>query len=275
VSTIAQSGPRRRRHLFEFEDLGWFPNLFRDTITAWLRDAFVGAYEPVVPLLVELLARDGSERVVDLCSGGSGPWEYLKQQVDGVRKDDGHSPVSLVLTDRFPNIAAFRAATSRIGPDVDFSSQSVDAREVPDDLTGVRTLFTSFHHLDTLDARAVLADAARSGQAIGVFEFTRRDWSVIRGVLWQVPLSMLRTIRKWRPRSRAQLFFTYVVPLIVITSLWDAVVSQLRAYLPSELASMTDGLGGEDYRWQTGEVCSPDGRDPITYVIGYPVKATA
>jgi hypothetical protein len=273
MGSSTQSGPRRRRHLFEFEDFGWFPTLFRDTITTWLRDAFVGAYEPVVPLVVELLAREGSERVVDLCSGGSGPWEYLKEQVDGVRKDDGHSPVSLVLTDRFPNIAAFRAATSRIGPDVDFSSEPVDARHVPGELAGVRTLFSSFHHLDAPDARAVLADAARSGQAIGVFEFTRREWSVIRGVLVGVPISMLRTIRKWRPRGRAQLFFTYVVPLIVITSLWDAVASNLRTYLPSELAAMTEGLGGDDYHWETGELPAVNGWEPITYVIGYPVQA--
>jgi hypothetical protein len=264
--------PERRRHLFEFEDLGWFPNLFRDTITSWLADAFVGAYEPIVPLIVQLLEREGSDQVVDLCAGGSGPWEYLKRQVDDARAERGQGATALTLTDRYPNVPAFTAAAARLGGDVGFRAEPVDARDVPHDLKGVRTLFTSFHHLAPPDARAVLADAATAGRAIGVFEFSRRDWTVIRGVLWQVPLSMLRSIHSWRPRSRAQLFFTYVVPLIVLTSLWDAVVSQLRAYRPSELAAMTEGLGGDGYRWETGEVCPPGSTDPITYVIGYPVS---
>jgi hypothetical protein len=265
------AGPIKRRHLFEFEDLDWFPHLFRDTITAWLRDAFAGEYDPVVPLVVRLLEQEGSGRIVDLCSGGSGPWEYLKRQVDAVRAANGQDDgVTITLTDRFPNLTAFETASARIGAGVDFRAYPVDARRVPATLSGVRTLFTSFHHLDTADARAVLADAADSGHAIGVFEFTSRDWSVIRGVLRHVPMSMLRTVHRWRPRNRAQLFFTYLLPLIVLTSLWDAVVSQLRAYRPDELAALTAGLGGTGYRWETGQVFAPGRRDPITYVIGYP-----
>ena len=272
MASTEVSGPVRRRHLFEFEDLGWFPHLFRDTITSWLAASFQGMYEPAVPLLARLLEGEGSGRVVDLCSGGSGPWEYLKPALDAARAEAGHKPTTLTLTDRFPNVPAFTAASERLGADVDFRAEPVDARAVPEDLGGVRTLFTSFHHLDVPDARAVLADAARAGQAIGVFEMTRRDWDVIRGVLWQVPLSMLRSIRHWRPRRPAQLFFTYVVPLIVVTSLWDALVSQLRAYRASELAELTAGLGGSGYRWETGELRLPGRTDVVTYVIGYPER---
>jgi hypothetical protein len=270
MARSAATGPARR-HLFEFEDLGWFPKLFRDTITTWLAGAFVGAYDPVAPLIVRLLDHEGSDQVVDLCAGGSGPWERLKSRVDAARAEQGASATALTLTDRYPNVPAFTAATARLGPDAGFRPESVDARDVPRDLKGVRTLFTSFHHFAPEDARAVLADAAAAGRAIGVFEYTRRDWGVIRGILWQVPLSMFRSVHTWRPRSRARLFFTYAVPLIVLTSLWDAVVSQLRAYRPAELAAMTEGLGGAGYHWEVGEVCPPGSSDPVTYVIGYPV----
>jgi hypothetical protein len=268
----AATGPARRRHLFEFEDLGWFPTLFRDTITSWLADTFTGIYDPVVPLVVRLMDAAGTDRVVDLCSGGSGPWEYLKPAVDRARAEAGDPATLLTLTDRYPNVPGFAAACGLLGPATSYRKDPVDARSVPEDLAGVRTLFTSFHHLDHADARAVLADAAAAGRAIGVFDMTRRDWDVIRGVLWQVPLSMFRSIHTWRPRRPWQLFFTYVVPLIVLTSLWDAVVSQLRAYRPGELAAMTEGLGGERYRWETGEVSAPGSSDRITYVIGYPVS---
>jgi hypothetical protein len=262
----------RRRQLFEFEDLGWFPGLFRDTITSWLADAFRGVYRPVVPLLDRLLEAEGSDRLVDLCAGGGGPWDYLKPALDTARADAGHKAPALTLTDRFPNVPAFTAAAERLGEDVAFRADPVDARAVPAELGGVRTLFTSFHHLDDADARAVLADAAAAGRAIGVFEMTQRDPAVIRGVLWQVPLSMARSIRHWRPRHPARLLLTYVVPLIVLTSVWDAVVSQLRARTPAELAALSSGLGGESYRWETGVVRTPGSSDPITYVIGYPAR---
>ena len=63
-----------------------------------------------------------------------------------------------------------------------------------------------------------------------------------------------------------------MVPLIVATSLWDALVSQLRAYRASELAELTAGLGGAGYRWETGELRRPGRTDVVTYVIGYPER---
>jgi hypothetical protein len=212
---------------------------------------------------------------VDLCSGGSGPWDYLKEQVDRARMERGDTRTALTLTDLYPNITAFTQAVARLGPDAGFRSEGIDARNVPSHIKGVRTLFTSFHHLDTPDAQAVLANAARAGQAIGVFDFTQRDWTVIRNVLWQVPVSMFRSIHHWRPRRRAQVFFTYVVPLIVLTSLWDAVVSNLRAYRPSDLAAMTANLGSDEYLWETGVASAPGSDYRITYVIGYPAELGA
>lgn len=264
-------GPARRLHLFEFEDLGWFPRLFRDSLTRWLAEIAPYAYPPVVPLVVRLLERAGTDRVVDLCSGGSGPWVALKPEIDTIRAANGDGSISLLLTDLFPNVSSLTEAAGRLGPAVEVRHGAVDARDVPVDLKGVRTLFTSFHHLDVPDARAVLADAARAGQAIGVFDMTERSWVTILGVLRDAPLGMWQSVRTWRPRNRAQLFLTYVVPLIVLTSTWDALVSQLRAYRPEELASMTRGLGGTTYHWETGVASSEDGESRITYVIGYPV----
>lgn len=265
------SGPARRLHLFEFEDLSWFPSLFRNAITDWLA-TFVGVYEPAVPLLMKLLDQEGSDHVVDLCSGGAGPWDYLKTRLDTESQAQGGAPISLTLTDRYPNRPAFVAVSEQIGPNVDFEEGSVDARHVPEHLKGVRTLFTSFHHLKPADAKAVLADAAQAGRSIGVFEFVQRDWRIIRDCFWQVPLSMMRSYRTWAPRRRWQ---TVLVPLILLTSVWDAVVSQLRAYRADELAAMIEELPMPGYRWETGVTFPPGASDPITYVIGYPASTDA
>ncbi len=269
--------PARRLQLFEFEDLAWFPVVWRDTITDWLREVVVvgnRVYGPAVPLIARLLKSTGTNKIVDLCSGGSGPWEHLKNDVDAVRKTDGDDPVALTLTDLYPNIEAFQSAVGRLGPEVEFQATPVDARRVPVELDGVRTMFTAFHHLPPIVARAVLADAASSGQAIAIFDFTRGSWWSMRGLIWWVPGSMIRRVHTWRPRKASQLIFTYVIPITLIASTWDAMASNLRMYLVEDLAALTADLGSDNYRWETGEIQEADGQ-PITYVVGYPLHSAA
>jgi len=43
---------------------------------------------------------------------------------------------------------------------------------VPAELKGLRTMFTSFHHFLPEEARAVLQNAVDAGEGIGIFEIT-------------------------------------------------------------------------------------------------------
>jgi hypothetical protein len=68
------------------------------------------------------------------------------------------------ITDWQPNVAAFTRVTVLTKDAITVHSTPVDARRVPRELRGTRTLFTSFHHFSPDDARAVLRDAAQSGR---------------------------------------------------------------------------------------------------------------
>ena len=270
---VLQKVPRRRYHLFEFQDLAWFPALLRDSITNWLRDEVVvggRVYESVAPLVAQLLKSQPTSQLVDLCSGGSGPWEYLKAEIDDLCRSDGCGAPTLTLTDLYPNAEAFRVAAEHLGQGVNFCLEPVDSRRVPHDLPGVRTMFSAFHHLQPPAARAVLADAATSRQPIGIFDFTRGTRGSNFLLAWHVPLSLVRRVHTWRPRNRILLLCTYVLPVTLITCAWDAIASNLRMYLSEDLARMTADLGSESYRWETGVIGASD-PNPITYVLGYPV----
>ena len=99
--------PLRRFHLFELEDLAWFPRVLRDYATDYLQfiEHSLGLHRPVMPLLRDLLERTGSERIVDLCSGGSGP---LLAVVRALRESG--LEVRALLTDKYPNLDAFKRA---------------------------------------------------------------------------------------------------------------------------------------------------------------------
>ena len=65
----------RRLHLFEFNDQSWVPAWFREFETDYLQTVLerMRAFDVVVPMLAGLLRDTGSDRIVDLCSGGAGP----------------------------------------------------------------------------------------------------------------------------------------------------------------------------------------------------------
>src|SRR5439155_9133857 len=107
-------------------------------------------------LLRRAIERTKARRIVDLCSGAGGPWSRLAGQVG----------VPVLLTDLYPHRGGVR--------DLSLYPESVDARKVPEQLDGFRTIFTAFHHFRPVEARAILEDAVRHHQGIGVFEVARR-----------------------------------------------------------------------------------------------------
>lgn len=271
----------KRLHLFEFEDLAWMPKAMRNVVTDVLREAVVlrgDVYRAVAPTLAAVVRQQRASRVIDLCSGAGGPWPLLKH-----RLADEQADVELVFTDRYPNNAAFHHVVARIGDgSTGFEPDPVDATDVPARLTGVRTLFTSFHHLHPTTARHVLRDAFEQRTSICVFEFTERHWrpalfSVVAG-----PLLAWAYVPRIRPVTIGRLVFTYLLPVTPIVVAWDGMVSNLRTYSQEELSEMVETLSAPDYMWQIGCLPGPGRhRPPVTYLIGQPdvgeantVKAT-
>jgi hypothetical protein len=255
----------RRVHLFEIEDQPWCPASIRDAATDFLQFALHTGnnYAPVAPLLRREIDRLGVRRIVDLCSGGGGPWLRLLREVNG-----SGGTVQVHLTDKFPNLDALRRAHSRSGSQLDFHPQPVDAMRVPQELEGFRTMFTGFHHFSPVDARAILHDAVANRQGIGIFETTQRSVPSVLATAISPLLVLLAT--PWiRPFRWSRLFWTYVVPIVPLVVLFDGIVSCLRTYSVAELQELADGLGGEEYLWRAG-LAVGHGPVPITYLIGAP-----
>lgn len=254
-----------RLHLFELEDQPWFPAVVRDLATDYLHflQQAVKLEGALVPLLAKALEDTGERRIVDLCSGGSGPLPAL---IERLRARGLH--VTATLTDLYPNIAAFEAIAERSGGAIGFAREPVDARAVPATLPGMRTIFNGFHHLRPDDARAVLQAAAAARQPIGVFEVSERSIRTLPVLL--TPLFVLIATPFMRPFRWRRLFWTYLVPLVPLTCLWDGVVSQLRAYTVPELRQLVDGAAG--MTWSIGQIPIAKGRARLTYVLGAPAR---
>ncbi|HTZ89922.1 MAG TPA: hypothetical protein VMA71_06265 [Alloacidobacterium sp.] len=251
----------RRREWFELHDHRLYPGFLRDLVTDALEAIWscTNSYRVIAPRLQAAMEDAGTHRIVDLCSGGGGPWMRLREEL----------PVSVSLTDKYPNRRAFRQAET--APGMEFYSVPVDAARIPADLDGFRTIFSTFHHFNPETARAILADAVTRRQGIAVFEAAKRNLRTMMATAAIPVLCWYVTPRM--PFRWSRIVWTYLLPVVPFTLLADGILSCLRAYSLEDLAELTDGLGGNDYRWEIGE--QSGGRIGITYLMGWPCKHVA
>lgn len=256
-----------RLHLLEVHDQPWCPRGVRDAITdllGWTLTV-VHHYAPATPVLAAALRRTGAATVVDLGSGGGGPWRRLQPDLAarGLRPE-------LVLTDKFPNQPALARARDRLAAPLRVVAEPVDAAAVPPSLIGFRTLFTTFHHFPPAAARAVLADARRGALGIAVFEVTQRSLVALVAMLSFVLVPLV--VPFLRPFRWDRLFWTFLVPLVPLVAVWDGLVSCLRTYTPAELQTLVQDF--DDWEWHASERGRSWWPFPITCLVGYPKSAS-
>jgi hypothetical protein len=262
-----------RAHLFEWEDQPWLPSVFRDFITDQLRFSHGEAMRSpinsaIAQRLKTLLEQTGSERIVDLCSGAGGP----VVQIGRLLHDELKSPADIVLTDLYPNAAAFARITSETGGRIKVRLEPTSALDVPTELTGVRTIFTAFHHFKPEQARLILADAIRKRAPIAVFEPLERT---VRMVLLVGVMSFLRGFthtHRIGALTPSRILFSYIIPVAPAMFGWDGAISALRSYTAGELRELAASVDQGTYAWESGrfEVDGPFGKMPTTYLIGVP-----
>ncbi len=260
--------PFPRIHAPELMDEPWWPEDWRRMEADFLRtfNGLIRSWTPIAGRVTALLRETGGRRIVDLCSGGGGLVLPLR---DAVATSLGE-PVDLVLTDLYPNPSLLPHLRDRAG--ITYVSTPVDARAVPADLTGLRTLCLGLHHLRPADAAGVLADAARARQPIVVYEVTARSVPYAASMVLLPALAALLSPLS-RPRSLRRMLWHTALPVVPLALGWDGFCSCLRSYEPDELRQMAQaGTAGDvDYAFEVG-------RErwlgvPVTWVVGRPLTA--
>jgi hypothetical protein len=251
-----------RIHLFEFEDLSWFPSSLRNYGTDFLQFLAnkTAMYKGIIPVLEKVLKDSNNDKIIDLGSGGGGGLIWLNKELLKNNKD-----LKIVLTDYYPNLSAFKL-TQEKAENITYIEQSIDARNVPEKLKGLRTQFLSFHHFKPEDAQKILQNAVHSSQSIAIFEAQERGFPSILAMLFS-PLSVLFTTPFIKPFKIGRIVFTYLIPIVPLFVLWDGVVSSLRTYSIDEMKNLVSKLEhAENYTWEINKVKS--GPAVILYLIG-------
>lgn len=253
--------------LFEFHDQPWFPVFLRDYVTDSLQASMSlgGIYRSIAHRLNHAFQVSKASRVVDLCSGGSGPWPWLRESL----RDTQGRLAEICLTDLYPNTPAFERIKEETHGEITYWPEPVDATAVPTQLSGFRTIFSSFHHFPPPQAIGILQNAVDNHQGIGIFEGARRHPVTIAQTVL-IFFAGLITAPFIRPFRLSRLFWTYILPVIPFVLFYDGVISSLRAYSIRQLREMIASVHADGYVWEVGE--EPRGFVTVTYLLGYPVK---
>ncbi|WP_394827735.1 hypothetical protein [Pendulispora albinea] len=258
-----------RIHAPEIEDYDWCPAVLRDTLTEVLRTSceVFRVFDSAAKVVAEVLDETGATRVVDLCSGSGGPAVVL---LDALERLDGRR-IDAVLTDKYPNAAAFARAEAEGRGRIVARRDPIDATAtLPEDLTGVRTLFNALHHFRPSMARAILGAAARDRQPIACFEMVERSLQGV-AIVGTTPFMVAASVPFLKPRTWKRLALTYALPVLPAMIAWDGFASCLRAYSPAELRQLVDGLGDENYQFRVFTRRAPWNPVRVTGVVGVPV----
>jgi hypothetical protein len=101
-----------------------------------------------------------------------------------------------------------------------------------------------------------------------LFDGGDKNIFTILGIILFHPIAFLLCTPFFKPFKFSRIFFTYILPLIPITTVWDGCVSILRLYKPDELLSLAKEID-DNYIWKSGKVKNKFGMN-VAYLIGYP-----
>jgi hypothetical protein len=258
-----------RCHLFEFNDLGWLPQNFRDALTAFLGvlERRSKPYHPVHRQILSAIRLAGRNAVVDLCTGNGVSALALRESAVAEEME-----LEWLLTDLFPTNSPATFPRQNNGPEVVYLRRPINACAPTLDgyQNSFRTIFTAFHHFHPEDAARVLQSAVDARAGIAVCEFTHRSFGNCLKYL-ATPLLVCLVMLRIRPIRWDWLFFTFVIPILPLAIAWDGMVSNLRSYSAVELQELVYTVAGHAaYRWEIGVAGGSWMFPTITYLIGSP-----
>ncbi len=257
-----------RIQFVELLDFDWVPRSLRTAAMAYLRFTLKvsGHADALAPKVKEALETSGQRRIVDLCSGGSGPWAMIGP---GLQKSGVLDHVT--LSDLRPDLGAYAIAEAAAPGLVEGTKTPTDATQVGVEQKGLRTIFNAFHHFEPATAAKVLQNAVDARAPIAIFEVTGREAMPLIGML-TAPLAVLFLTPFLRPFRLSWLFWAYLLPVLPFLIGFDGLISCLRVYSPDELRALVATLKDPGYTWDIGKLALGSAPAHATYLVGYPPR---
>jgi hypothetical protein len=199
----------------ELEDHSWFPSVLRNFQTEFIGfvvsrfNMYDGFMQHIKTLSLPL------QSMTDLCSGSGEP------AITVFRKSKCFN--SLTLTDKFPNALQFH------DDKIFYESKSVDVLEMKFKPGTYYTMFNAFHHFKDEDKLKIANKIIASGSAAFFVEILEPGIICFLKVIFITTVGSVILTPFIRPFSLKRLLFTYIIPVNILTIMFDGIVSVFKS----------------------------------------------
>lgn len=199
----------------ELEDYNWFPPILRNFQTDYI--GFVVAKFNIYKVFVEFLTKQNTtaNSMFDLCSGSGEPAISIFLA--------SNKFTSLQLSDKFPN----QTFKSKLG--INYIDESIDVLNMEFNEGVTYTMYNAFHHFTDTDKKNIIEKCNAANSNLYIVEILEPTFFFILKVLALTTFGVLLFNPFVKPFSWKRLFFTYIIPLNIITISYDGVISVLKS----------------------------------------------
>jgi hypothetical protein len=266
----------KRLELFEFEDFNWLPDYIRTGVTNLIKvfHGLIGTTDVLVEVITNCRKKINFNQILDLGSGSGGPMIEVVDHIN--RNHQAGEPIMLLLSDKYPNANTVKRINDLDLPSVRYLTNSVDALEMENSPSGLKTMIASFHHMRPNTAKQILSAAESNKVPILIYELAENNIPV---VVWWLFLPVSLTILVImslimtpfvRPLTLSQIVFTYLIPVIPIVYAWDGQASIMRTYTFEDIKALLGERKNESYVWEIGQARKSNAKKAGYYIFGYP-----
>jgi hypothetical protein len=239
----------------ELEDQNWFPGFLRSYQTDFLGE-LAGRFKIYRRIKPNLIAFKPWS-ITDLASGTGKPAIYATEKLRA-------NGTKLLLTDKYPVKKQMNKAKWHIF--VRYHSQPIDLLkdELPE--ADLYTMFNSLHHFDRDTIKALIGNIKAANKSFFFAEPLQPDLLTFLKVLLTTLIGPFLLVPFIKPFRIDRIILTYLLPLGVLSTVYDGIASVLKSYSLKELKAIQDELGLESDEIECGSLKS--NLATLTYIAG-------
>jgi hypothetical protein len=199
----------------ELEDYSWFPPFLRNFQTEFI--GFVVNTFNVYGVFIQHLKTLSLpvQSMTDLCSGSGEP------AISIFRKSNCFSHLS--LSDKYPNEKKWNDG------EISYDMISIDVLEMEYKSGTYYTMFNAFHHFTDEEKLKIVQKIQTSGSAAFIVEILEPTVFCLLKIFFTTSIGSLLLTPFILPFSLRRLFFTYIIPVNILTISFDGILSVLKS----------------------------------------------
>jgi hypothetical protein len=197
----------------ELEDYKWFPNTLRNYQTEYI--GFVVKQFNIYKPFVKTLPKQMDKTMFDLCSGSGEPAASIFVESNAFKH--------LTLTDKYP------FAYYQNGANINYIQESLDVLKIEFKAGNTYTMFNAFHHFSEDEQRVICSKIIEAKADAFFVEILFPNPLQLAKILTATTLGVLFLTPFTKPFSWKKLFFTYIIPINILTISIDGIISVFKS----------------------------------------------